>query len=169
MKNFQILICSILVLALLPVASLGSNISVNDYRLELPGNWQSHVENDGVSSIIEKEQAGGFYKTFTLSISDKVSDSEFLKSKADFAQHFNAIESNDETLKLLKKDLTFNNKNGIQFHYFVLFGVDHNVLTFYALTSHKERVMLISYRIYKATENLPLWEKEFTTVLDSLM
>jgi len=167
-KKLYFLSYATIVMALLSASTFGSTISMSDIRLELPGDWKSSIEKDGVSSIIEKD-AGGFYKTFTLSLSDKVSDSEFKKSKADFSQYFNSIEKEDKSLKLVTGDLVFQSKNGIQFNYFILFGIDHNVLTFYALTSIRERVILISYRIYQATEDLHLWEKEFTTVLNSLM
>lgn len=155
------------IMVFLPVSTFGSDISTNDFRLVLPGNWKSKIEEDGVSAKIEKD-VSGFYKTFALSLSNKVSDSEFKKSKADFSQHFNSIESKDKSLRLVTGDLINQNKNGIEYNYFVLFGMNDNTLSFYALTSIKNRVALISYKVFQVTDDLGSWEKEFVTVLNSL-
>jgi len=167
MKNLYTLFFAVYVIALLPVSTFGATISTSDYRLDLPGDWKSNIELDGVSSVLEKT-AGGFYKTFTLSFSEKVSARDFTKSKLDFSQYFSSIEKVDKNLKLVNGGLVFQSKNGIQFDYFILFGADKNVLTFYALASVRERVMLISYRVYQVTEDLKLWENEFISVLNSL-
>lgn len=155
-------------MAFSPVHAFASDLSVGEYSVVLPGEWVSHIEEDGISAFIE-EDAHGFYKSFALSLSEKVIDNDFEKAKKDFSQHFNAIERKDKSLKLVTADIVFKSKNGIPYTYFIIFGPEKNVLSFYALSSAKNRVMLISYKVYRVSENMDIWENEFKSVLDSLM
>jgi len=134
----------------------------------LPGNWKTNVEEDGISATSEKD-AAGIYKTFGLSLSGKVSGSDFRKSKEDFTHYFNAIESMDKSLKLVRGNLLFRSKSNVEFTYFILYGTESNILTFYALTSLKSRVLLISYKVFQVSHDLEIWENDFTAVLNSLI
>lgn len=155
-------------MAILPVTAYSSAISLLDYRINLPGNWKTDVQADGVSAVMNKD-SNGFYKTFSLSLSENVSEVEYKKSSDDFSQHFNSIDSVDKNLKLIAGDLVLKNNAGIRFDYFILFGIDKNVLTYYALAYTKNRVMLISYRIYRVTEDRRVWQDEFVSILNGIM
>lgn len=168
MKKYYFLAYAILVMGMLPVSVLGSSISLSDFRINLPGDWKTDIQADGVSAVVNKDK-GGFYKTFSLSLSENVSEIDYRKSKDDFSQHFGSIESKDKNLKLVAGDLVLKNKAGISFDYFMLFGIDKNVLTFYALAYAKNQVMLISYRIYRVTEDKRIWEEEFKAILNGIM
>lgn len=167
MKKHYYLLYTIIILILAPVCTYGSTISVGGYHLELPGKWTSNIEEDGVSAFIEKD-AGGYYKSFALSFSETISDSEITESKKDFSQHFNSIESTEKHQEILAADLKYDSKHGVKYSYFILFGSKNNALSFYAFTSINSRVMLISYKVYKATENMEFWKKEFISILNSL-
>jgi len=167
MKKIYFLLYAIIIVILAPISTYGAAISIGDYHLELPGDWKSNIEDDGVSAFIEKD-AGGYYKSFALSFSDIISESEIKQSKDDFSQHFNAIESLGKNQKIIAGGLEYVSKHGVKHQYFILFGSTNNALSFYALTSINSRVMLISYKVYRATENMEFWKKEFISILDSL-
>lgn len=167
MKKLNVLAIIVMVVILLPTTTFGSTISTKDYSLELPGKWKSDIEDDGVSATIEKEN-GGFYKVFVLNLSEKTGDNEILDSKKQFSQHFNAIENKDQNIQLFAGDLHFESKKGIAYKYFILYASANNELSFYALTSIRHRVMLISYHIYQVDQDMRHWEDEFKSILDSL-